>query len=150
MMSGEARRVEMPPDYAPNGTNPGVARDVQMKMVEQKGRTGRRSTGRNPVATTRTPATLPATLMAEVEAWATANDATCSDAIRRLLELGLTAGVKPTQLNATRAKELAGKVIDDLADGAASVGDRASRKRRLLKGPEEFREARVDRPKARK
>ena len=109
----------MPPDYAPNGTNPGVARDVQMKMVEQKGRTGRRSTGRNPVATTRTPATLPATLMAEVEAWAT-------------------------------AKELAGKVIDDLADGAASVGDRASRKRRLLKGPEEFREARVDRPKARK
>ena len=151
MMSGEARRVEMPPDYAPNGTNPGVARDVQMKMVEQKGRAGRRSTGRSPVAPTRTPAaaTLPATLMAEVEAWATANDATCSDAIRRLLELGLTAGVKPTQLNATRAKELAGKVIDNLADGAASVGDRASRKRRLLKGPEEFREARVDRPKAR-
>ena len=87
--------------------------------------------------------------MAEVEAWATANDATCSDAIRRLLELGLTARVKPTQLNATRAKELAGKVIDNLADDAASVGDRASRKSRLLKGPEEFREARVDRPKAR-
>ena len=42
------------------------------------------------------------------------------------------------------------KVIDNLADGAASVGDRASRKSRLLKGPEEFREARVDRPKARK
>ena len=87
--------------------------------------------------------------MAEVEAWATANNATRSDAIRRLVELGLTAKVRPTQLNATRAKALAAKVIDNLADGAASVDDRASRKSRLLKGPEEFREARVDRPKAR-
>jgi hypothetical protein len=93
---------------------------------------------------------MPATLMAEVEAWATANDATRSDAIRRLVELGLTAKVEPTQINATRAHELAAKVIDNLADGAASADDRASRKRRLLKGPEEFREARVDRPKARK
>ena len=44
----------------------------------------------------------------------------------------------------------AANVIDDLADGAASADDRASRKSRLLKGPEEFREARVDRPKAKK
>jgi hypothetical protein len=88
--------------------------------------------------------------MAEVEAWATANDATRSEAICRLVELGLTARVKPTQLNATRAKDLAAKVIDNRADGAASADDRASRKSRLLKGPEEFREARVDRPKARK
>ena len=61
------------------------------------------------------------------------------------------------QLNATRAKELAAKVIDNLADGAASADDRPRRQSRLLKGPEEFREARVefrearvDRPKARK
>ena len=93
---------------------------------------------------------MPATLMAEVEAWATANDVSRSDAFRRLVELGLTAGVKPTRVNATRAKELAAKVIDNLADGAASADDRAHRKSRLLKGPEEFREARVDRPKARK
>jgi hypothetical protein len=101
---------------------------------------------RDPSALTR----MPAALMAEVEAWATANDATRSDAIRRLVELGLTARVRPTQRNATRAKELAANVIDDLADGAASADDRASRKRRLLKGPEEFREARVDRPRAKK
>ena len=68
---------------------------------------------------------MPATLMAEVEAWAAANDTTRSAAIRRLLELGLTVRVQPTQLNATRAKELAAKVIDNLADGAASAGDRA-------------------------
>ena len=117
-----------------------------MKTVDRKGRASRPPTGRNPPATTR----MPATLMAEVEAWATANDVTRSDAIHRLLELGLTARVKPTQRNATRAKELAANVIDDLADGAASADDRANRKHRLLKGPEEFREARVDRPKARK
>jgi len=62
---------------------------------------------------------MPATQMAEVEAWAIAND------------------VDPN-------------VIDGLGDGAATAGDRASRKSRLLKGPEEFSEARVDRPKARK
>ena len=93
---------------------------------------------------------MPATLMAEVEAWATANDVTRSDAIRRLVERGLTARIRPTQVNATRAKELAANVIDNLGDGAASADDRASRKSRPLKGPEEFREARVDRPKARK
>ena len=93
---------------------------------------------------------MPAALMAEVQAWAIANDASRSAAIRRLLELGLTVRAKPTQLNAKRAKELAAKVIDNLADGAASADDRASRKSRLLTGPEEFREARVDRPKAKK
>ena len=72
--------------------------------------------------------------MAEVEAWATANDVTRSDAIRRLVELGLTARIRPTQVNATRAKELAANVIDNLGDGAASADDRASRKSRPLKG----------------
>jgi len=101
---------------------------------------------RDPSALTR----MPATLMAEVEAWATANDVSRSEAICRLVELGLMAKARPTRVNATRAKELAATVIDNLADSAASAGDRASRKSRLLRGPEEFREARVDRPKARK
>jgi hypothetical protein len=100
------------------------------------------ASGRDPSALTR----MPATLMAEVEAWATANDVDRSDAICRLVEAGLMAMAKPTQVNATRAKELAATVIDS----AASAGDQASRKSRLLKGPEEFREARLDRPKARK
>jgi len=117
-----------------------------MKTVHRKGRASRPPTGRSSAATTR----MPAALMAEVEAWATTNDVTRSDAIRRLVELGLTTRVKPTQRNATRAKELAANVIDNLGDSAASVDVRASRKSQLLKGPEEFREARVDRPKARK
>lgn len=46
-----------------------------------------------------------------------------------------------------RAKELAGGAIDKLTDAKAAPDDQVSRKRRLLKGPEEFREFRVDRPK---
>jgi metal-responsive CopG/Arc/MetJ family transcriptional regulator len=34
---------------------------------------------------------MPSTLIAEVETWAIANDATRSEAIRRLVELGLKA-----------------------------------------------------------
>jgi metal-responsive CopG/Arc/MetJ family transcriptional regulator len=34
---------------------------------------------------------MPPELLAEVEAWATANDASRSEAIRRLVELGLKA-----------------------------------------------------------
>ena len=117
-----------------------------MKTVSSKRTRGSSAAERDSSAMTR----MPATLMVEVEAWATANDVNRSDAIRRLVELGLMAWVKPTQVNATRAKELAANVIDNLGDGAASTDDRAKRKSRLLKGPEEFREARVDRPKARK
>jgi hypothetical protein len=43
---------------------------------------------------------------------------------------------------------MAGSAIDAMTDATAQADDQASRKRRLLKGPEEFREARVDRPKA--
>jgi len=76
-----------------------------------------------------------------------------SEAIRRLVELGLTVKLKGRQSNEghkLRAREMAGKAIDRMADATAHPDDQASRKRRLLKGPEEFREARVDRPKAKK
>jgi hypothetical protein len=52
-----------------------------------KGR-GRPSTGgRDPHIAAR----MPASLIAEVEAWAAANDTSRSDAFRRLVELGLKA-----------------------------------------------------------
>ena len=73
-----------------------------------------------------------------------------SEAVRRLVELGLTVKTKgrPSgEDQKLRAKELAGKAIDRLTDPTAPSDDQASRKRRLLKGPEEFREARIDRPK---
>ncbi len=49
-----------------------------------------------------------------------------------------------------RAREMASVAIDRLADTTAHADDRASRKRRLLKGPEEFSDLRVDRPKTKR
>jgi hypothetical protein len=73
-----------------------------------------------------------------------------SEAVRRLVELGLTVKTKRRLTNENqklRAREMAGKTIDHLTDAGAHAADQASRKRRLLKGPEEFRETRIDRPK---
>jgi hypothetical protein len=115
--------------------------------VTPKKKRGRPATGRDPHVTSR----MPRSLIDQVETWAVANETGRSEAIRRLVELGLTVKLKPTQpagAGAERAKELAAKAIDKMTDGSASTDDQASRKRRLLKGPEEFREARVDRLKA--
>jgi hypothetical protein len=75
---------------------------------------------------------------------------TLSEAIRRLVEIGIgrtkSAG-RPSAKSAKRAKQLAAKTIDHLLDPAAPTEEAANRKRRLLKGPEEFREARVDHEK---
>jgi hypothetical protein len=69
------------------------------------------------------------------------------EAIRRLVELGLTVRVhKPKQAPAdrlARSKELASKTIDSLTAGIPHE-EKATRKRRLIKGPEEFRASRVD------
>lgn len=72
------------------------------------------------------------------------------EAIRQLVELGLTVrpkGSQPGERQTRRAREIAGQVIDQISDSAAPADDQAGRKRRLLKGPEEFRETRVDRSK---
>jgi hypothetical protein len=76
-----------------------------------------------------------------------------SEAIRRLVELGLTIKTKAKQSSparAARAKELAAKAIDKMIDPAAPPEERAQRRRRLTKGPLEFREDRVDLPKAKR
>ena len=43
-----------------------------------------------------------------------------------------------------RASELAGNAIDELSEHGASTADRKDRKSRLIDGPTEFRDARVD------
>ena len=115
--------------------------------VAPKKRRGRPATGKDPHIAAR----MPAELIARVEAWAAANNASRSEAFRTLVELGLTVGAKPKQApvpRAARAKELASKAIDSLTAGAPDNDETAGRKRRLIKGPEEFQEVRVDRPKA--
>jgi hypothetical protein len=67
------------------------------------------------------------------------------EATRRLVELGLAAQPSDHGAMARRARKMAGDAIDEMNYDTASADDQASRKRRLLKGPEEFREVRVDR-----
>ena len=93
-------------------------------------------------------------IRAEIVRWAEkqSDKPTLSEAIRRLVELGLQtrASAKPgsTALNKTRAAELAARVADKMIDPTAPADERDRRRRRLTKGPPEFREDRVDLPKA--
>jgi hypothetical protein len=48
---------------------------------------------------------------------------------------------------AAKALEMAGQEIDRLSDPSATDEERQRRKRRLLKGPKEFRDVRDNRPK---
>src|SRR5580693_1550596 len=115
--------------------------------VNQKKR-GRPATGRDPVSAVR----LPAELTAAVDQWGEDHEANCSEAIRRLVEIGLNVKTPPRPASKPgaklRAQELATKAIDKMIDPAASADERAQRRRRLTKGPEEFQQVRVDRLKA--
>jgi len=122
-------------------------------MAKSISRTEKRSRGRPATNPTSIHLTLAPSPLADVDRWIEKQkepDLTRPEAIRRLVELGLTVGGKPKQTTAAtadRAKELASKAIDSLTAGAPNKDEKASRKRRLIKGPEEFREVRVDRPK---
>ena len=75
---------------------------------------------------------------------------TISEAIRRLVSLGLAAKAhpkKPSRTRANQANAMAANQLDRLADPSASAEQQATRKHRLLQGPIEFRDIRVDRKK---
>jgi len=77
------------------------------------------------------------------------------EAIRRLVEFGLKVKTpaRPAVSKPARklpAQELATKAIEKIIDPSAPPEERAERRRRLTKGPSEFREDRVDLPKAKK
>ena len=91
--------------------------------------------------------------MKHLDSWAKKHDVSRSEAIRRLVELGLTLKAKtkePSAAGANRAKELATKAVEKIIDPSVPSEERAQRRRQLTKGPSEFREDRVDQPKAKK
>ena len=95
---------------------------------------------------------MPQRLIDDVDRWAAANDTGRSEAIRRLVELGLKLKTPARPVSKPgrrlRAQELAAKAIEKIIDPSAPPEERAQRRRRLTKGPPEFREDRVDQPKA--
>ncbi|MES2600205.1 MAG: hypothetical protein V4602_05275 [Pseudomonadota bacterium] len=104
------------------------------------------TTGKDPLMGFRAPPVMRASIVKWAEKQA--DKPTLSEAIPRLVAVGLTAKVRPkgdTESKHARAKELAHSAIDKMSDVSASADDKVARKRRLMKGPEEFREARMDR-----
>jgi hypothetical protein len=93
-------------------------------------------------------------MLSTVDAWAVSKEMTRSEAIRRLVELGLKVKTPARSVSKPgrrlRARELATKTIEKMIDPAAVPEEQAQRRRRLTKGPSEFREDRVDQPKAKK
>lgn len=96
---------------------------------------------------------LPKPLLIAIAKWAGNNEATSrSEAIRRLVEIGLQYEGQEPSLGASRgvrAKLLAGAQIDKMGDASATDEERAERKQRLTRGPSEFREGRIDQPRKR-
>jgi Arc/MetJ-type ribon-helix-helix transcriptional regulator len=122
------------------------------KSIPVKPKRGRPpSGGRDPFVGIR----LPASLIDQIALWSDERDvASRSEAIRRLVELGLKAE-KPIKAarstpNKVRAAELAAKAIGMMVDVSAPPEEINRRRQRLTKGPPEFREHRVDLPKAEK
>jgi Arc/MetJ-type ribon-helix-helix transcriptional regulator len=107
---------------------------------------GRPATGRDPVSAIR----LSPDLIATIDKWAARNDVSSrSEAIRRLVEVGLAEAppVKPrSRKAASKASDMAGRQIDKIGDPSATDEERQQRKRRLLKGPREFRDIRGNLP----
>lgn len=96
-------------------------------------------------------------LLERVDAWALSQEhkPNRSEAIQLLVKTALDSlrawprRAAPKSKRASsrnRAKELASDAIDRLGDAGATSEARASRKGRLMKGPEEFRNVRRDRP----
>src|SRR5262245_1893154 len=83
----------------------------------------------------------------ELDRWSREHCMSRSQAIRRLLDLGLRRAPKNDRFShAARAKAsaLASEVIDQLTDATAPEEEQQRRKRRLTHGPPEFWDARQD------
>ena len=124
---------------------------MKRSINDNRKRRGRPATGTAPLVGVR----MTEEFQDTIKAWANkqSDHPPLATAIRRLVELGLTVrATKPKQApqaRANRAKELATHAIDKMGDSAASTEERDERRRRLTKGPPEFREVRVDRPRTR-
>jgi hypothetical protein len=118
------------------------------KTIRRK-KSGRPAAGQDTVMALR----FAPTLVRTIDAWAKREGATSrSDAIRRLLEQALASSQpqrKRSTKSVTKAREMAGQELNRLIDESVSIEEQERRKRRLTRGPGEFRDIRGDLPKKR-
>jgi hypothetical protein len=91
-------------------------------------------------------------LTADIDAWAEAHGMGRSDAIRQLIELGLSAmpSIGSARCDPVSIEDLAIRQIGELLDPSLPVDERERRTRRLTEGPPEFSDERIDLPKPKK
>lgn len=127
---------------------PGPSFRYTLIMRNVKRKLGRPSTGgAHPLTAVR----LPDQLRKAIDRWAKTQGGNLSrsEAIRRLVEVGLTHAKPLSRLSqkaVARAANMAAGEIDRrlTGDPSLSTEERSERKRRLLKGPKEFRNIRGD------
>jgi len=95
---------------------------------------------------------LPADLTENVDAWARTQAINRSEAIRRLIEIGLksqaTANTtRVSRPDAVAVEKLAASLIDQFIDPSTPREERDRRIQRLTEGPPEFVDLRIDLPK---
>ena len=120
---------------------------ARRSMTTRKKQRGAPATGKGTLTGLR----LQAGLLSRIDRWAASqeDDPSRPEAIRRLVELGL-ALAQPARVRtkkAAQAAEMASQEIDRLGDPSATDEERQLRKRRLIRGPREFRDLRRNRPK---
>jgi Arc/MetJ-type ribon-helix-helix transcriptional regulator len=96
---------------------------------------------------------MPPDVLARLDQWVGSQNDRPSrpEAIRRLVELALMGPLASTAASRQRGKkaasaatQLAGHVLDRMTDDSATVEEQQKRKRRLIRGPLEFRDMRKD------
>jgi len=89
-------------------------------------------------------------LTADIDAWAETHNTVRSEAIRQLVELGLDASPGPHRTvlrEPADSEERAVAQIARMLDPSLSAEERERRTRRLIEGPPEFLDRRIDLPK---
>ncbi|MCS3728437.1 hypothetical protein [Bradyrhizobium betae] len=126
---------------------------IEVPDFGSKGSTApvRRRTGHDPISAVK----MPEGLTAAIDGWAEAHQLSRSEAICKLVELGLKnspappASAHPIASDATRIEQIAVHEIEGLLDPALPTDERERRIRRLTEGPPEFSHERIDLPKQR-
>lgn len=99
--------------------------------------------GRDPVSAIQ----LPEELTRTVDRWAADHGLSRAEAISDLLNQALAIARPITKNSRAKAAKLAADEIDKISPVSVSPEEKQRRKRRLLKGPREFRDIRGDRSK---
>ncbi|NPU11018.1 hypothetical protein HL666_09610 [Bradyrhizobium sp. 83002] len=91
-------------------------------------------------------------LTADIDAWAETHQITRSDAISRLLAIGLHASrppamTQPKLRDPVAIEQNAIQLIDQMLDPSLPADERERRIRRLVEGPAEFAGERIDLPR---